>query len=222
MEELIKYLPDIIIYIVVGFIFIRIFHFIALMQNSTDINHILSSAFVIGYIYCNIAYCIPISINYYIDHVFIILSSVVVSFFLGRFVASKKYMKLFDKLGIRNSFNTYIWDDLMDQSKPMKIIITYDTLQYEGMLHNFESYSNSPHITLASYIVRDSNGLTIKDYTDNHTNVVVLDSSTAKCVEIVYSKNSSECQTIEDFCNYHKTLQNKELLPNKKECKDNM
>lgn len=207
MEELINYLPDIIIYIVVGFIFIRIFHFIALMQNSTDIKHILSSALVIGYVYCNIAYCIPISINYYVDQVLIILSSVVVSFFLGRFVAGRKYMKLFNKLRIRNSFNTYMWDDLMDQTEPMKITITYDTSQYEGMLYYFESYSNSPHITLASYIVRDFNKLTTKDYTDDHTKVVILDSSTAKCIEIIYGKNSTECQTIKDFCDYHKSIQ---------------
>lgn len=216
MEELVKYLPDIIMYIVVGFIIIRIFHFIALMQNSTDIKHILSSSLVIGYIYCNIAYCIPISINYYIDHILIILSSIVVSFYLGRFIASKKYMKLFDIIGIRNSFNTYMWDDLMDQSEPMKIIITYDTIQYEGMVHNFESYSNSPHITLASYITRDKNNIIIKDYTDDNTKIIVLDSSTAKSVEIIYSKNSSECQMIEELCGYHISILKEESKQNKK------
>lgn len=212
MEELIKYLPDIILYIVVGFIIIRIFHFIALMQNSTDIKHILSSALVIGYIYCNIAYCIPISINYYVDHVLIVLSSVVVSFYLGRFIASKKYIKLFDKIGIRNSFNTYMWDDLMDQFEPMKIIITYDAFQYEGMIHNFESYSNSPHITLASYIIRDTNEIIIKDYTNDPTKVIILDASSAKSVEIIYSKNSAECQMIEQLCNYHMSLQKDESI----------
>lgn len=197
-------------YIVVGFIFIRIFHFVALIQNSTDIKYILSSSLIIGYVYCNIAYCIPISINYYVDHVSIIMSSIIVSFYLGRFVAKKKYIILFDKIGIRDSFNIYMWDDLMDQSEPMKIIITYNDLQYEGMIHNFESYSNSPHITLASYIIKDTNGLKIKDYTDDPTKVIVLDSSTAKCVEIIYSKNSDECQMIEELCNYHMSIQKEE------------
>lgn len=122
------------------------------------------------------------------------------------------------ELCIRNSFNTYIWDDLMDQSEPMKIIITYDTSQYEGMLYNFESYSNSPHITLASYIVRDFNKLTTKNYTDDHTKVVILDSSTTKCIEIIYSKNNIECQTIKNFCDYRKSIQNEELKSNKEDC----
>lgn len=202
-------------YIVVGFVFIRIFHFIALMQNSTDIKHILSSSLVIGYVYCNIAYCIPVSINYYMDHVLIIISSAIVSFYLGHFVINKKYMNFFDKIGIRNSFNNYIWDDLMDQSKPMKIIITYNNFQYEGMFYNFESYTNSPHITLASYIVRDTNELIIKNYADDPTRVIVLDSSAAKSVEIIYSKDSTECNMINRFCNYHMSIQNKEDDENK-------
>ena len=94
----------------------------------------------------------------------------------------------------------------MDRNYPMKLHVEFDDCQYEGMLHLFESCSNSPHLVLASYVVSDLGGNIKQDYTDDPTRVIVLDSDKAKNIEIVYNENSQECKFIDDLCRYHKSI----------------
>ena len=161
---------------------------------------------IVGYIYCTIAHCIPITINQYVDKFLIIVSSAIISFIFGKIVESKKYIPLFQKLRILNSFNSYLWDDLMDRNYPMKLHIEYDDCKYEGILHYFESESSSPHFALASYIVFDLDGNVKYNYSDDPTHVVVLSSANAKKIEIIYNENSQECDMINALCKYHESV----------------
>ena len=153
IEQVIIHLPDIIVYIVIGFLFTKTFHFVALKQNTSDVEHLLIESLVFGYIICNVAYLIPFTITYEIDIIGIAVSSIILACILGKIITSNKIIPLLDKLKIRDTFNTYMWDDLMDMEYPMKVRVKYASTEYIGMLHTFESYSNSPHITLASYSI---------------------------------------------------------------------
>lgn len=201
IEALIEKLPEIILYIVVGYTFVKTFHFVALKKNSTDIEHILISSLVIGYIYCKIAYLIPISISYEIDTALIILSALVIGYISGRIIRCKYTMKVLDLLKIRDTGNLFLWDDMMDNDNPMKVIISYDNIIYEGLLHNYESYSNEPHIALGAYIMKNKDSKIISDFSNDNTRVIILDTSNATSVDIIYSEYSEQCKDLQDLCN---------------------
>ena len=50
-----------------GYVFNKTFHFVALKQNTEDVEHILTASLVVGFIYCKIASLIPIHISDKID-----------------------------------------------------------------------------------------------------------------------------------------------------------
>lgn len=183
-------------WIVSGFSFIKVYHFIALKQNESNAQNVFLSSLVSGYIICSIANQIPISINEYVDNVCIVLASVSLGFLAAKLVLSTKIKPVLEFLKILDTGNVYIWDDLMDKKYPMKVSVKVNGQMYVGMVHNIESYSNSPHITLASYIVYNENGNIIKDFSSDVTRVIILDTSLATEVEIIYNAKSDECEDI--------------------------
>lgn len=113
-----------------------------------------------------------------------------------------------DFLKIRDTGNVYYWDDLMDNDYPMKVKVSYNENVYEGMLHNYESYSNEPHIVLTSYIVKDKSDNVLDDFRDDNTKIIILDTSEAEKVEVIYAKNSTICKDLRELCNSNSSLFN--------------
>lgn len=163
---------------------------------------------VIGYVYCSIAHLIPCSISYEIDTIFIIISAIITAYFLGRLSTSGFMISLFDILSIRDTGNVYMWDDLMDITYPMKTLIEYDNAKYTGIIHNIESYTNSPHIVLGAYQKLDLDNNIILDSSNNKTQIIILNLSDAKQVEIFYNKKSKKCYDIKNLCEYWKSINN--------------
>lgn len=210
MEYLAKELPNIIIYLAIGYIFLKTYHFVALQQDSEDVEHILVGSLVIGFVYFNICSLIPFSISSEVDIFLIFVSSIIVSYISGRIRSSNKLISLLDFLKIRNSMHKYIWDDLMDNDYPMKIIVKINEATYNGMIHYIENYSNSPHIAMASYKIEFDDGK-ILDYSNNPEQVMVIDTSKADYVEIIYDKESIPYQDIKMLCDYNNQLNNSKL-----------
>ena len=206
IEALFNFIPDIIIYVVVGYLFNKVFSFVALKKFSSNVEHVVISSFVIGYIYCTIIHFIPIHISYEVDSLGISASAIVLAYLVGKFWRSKYMLYLLDFLKIRDTVNLYYWDDLMDDIYPMKVVATYKDIVYEGMLYNYESYSNAPELVLSSYIIKDKNGATIKDYTHNKTKCIILNSGNAENIEIVYSDKSDKCNDIKSLCDSNDAL----------------
>lgn len=223
---MIEILPQIILYIVTGFAFIKTYHFVALRQNTMDLEHILTASLVIGYIYTNIAYMIPASTydwlvgrewidNAYIgDNILIILSAVICGFLSARILRSKSIQWLLAKLKIRESGNVYLWDDLLDNEYPMKAILTCGNLIYEGMVHMYESYSNEPHVVLSAYLIRDVAACrTLEDFSNDSTKVIIIDTAKADTISIVYYEDegkNSICQSLKELCDFKKSFEEQE------------
>ena len=99
----------------------------------------------------------------------------------------------------------------MDNDYPMKIKVTYDEFIYEGMLHNFESYSNKPNIILTSYIVKDKLGNILDNFINDSTRVIILDTSKADKIEIMYANNSDMCADLKNLCDSNSVLYEKKI-----------
>ena len=103
-------LPQVIVYIVTGYVFSKTFHFVALKKNSNDIEHVLTLSLVIGYIYCKIASLIPIHISDEIDTLGIVISALIWGYLFARFVKNRYVIQILDFLKIRDTGNLYYWD----------------------------------------------------------------------------------------------------------------
>lgn len=135
-----------------------------------------------------------------------VLTSIIIGYFVGKISISRKITPILDRLGILDTGNIFLWDDLMDKKYPMKICITCDDSKYEGIAHNIESYSNSPHIALSSYIIYDKDGKIIENHSKNNRRVIIIDTAASKKVEIIYDKDSDECKDIQLLCDYNKKI----------------
>lgn len=199
IDDLFAVLPNIILYVVTGFFFIKTFHFIALKQNTEDVEHLLLESLVSGYVYCQLLFLVPIRFNHYVNIIGAVIGSIVLAYLLGRLYISTFTLKTMRALKLYDTGNTYMWDDLMDKEYAIKVIVEYDDRIYNGFLNSYESYSNSPHLALCLYAVSDLHGKIIEDHTDDTRQVIVLDSSTAKNVVIRYDKESKVCDDIKSF-----------------------
>lgn len=184
----------------------------ALKQNSANVENTLMSSLVIGFIcfiYCKIAAMIPITISYNVDNVCIVISALLFGYVFGRIIKNKKIIEILDFLQIRDTGNKYYWDDILDNQYPMKIKISYDDFIYEGMLHNYESYSNEPHIVLASYMIMDKKNNILCDFRNVDTKIIILDTSKANKTEVIYSTHSEICKDIKHLCESNRILYSK-------------
>lgn len=197
-------------YIVTGFAFLQTLHFAALKQNTKNIENLLTGSLVIGYVYNIVANLIPFSCTKETDNILIIISAVVSAYCIGRFSRTEYALKILNFLKIRDTGNLYFWDDLMDNDYPMKAVIIYDDYVYEGMVHLYESYSNNPHIVLAAYQIKNSDGTLKKDYSDDMTKIIILDISYAKNVTIIYYANSPLCIDLKNLCDFNKEFERQE------------
>ncbi|MCM1246999.1 MAG: hypothetical protein NC251_01030 [Lachnoclostridium sp.] len=194
-------MPQITVYIVVGYIFIKTYRFVALKKDSDNIEHILTSSLVVGFIYYEIARMIPFTISREVDNLLIGLSALFLGYLLALLSRQKKIVYwILDKLSIHDTNNAYIWDDLMDVKNAMKVRVVYDEEIYEGMLHNYESYSNAPRIVLAAYTVKSLPDQKVCDYSQDNTRIVILNTDAARSVEIIYYSESDECKDLKNLC----------------------
>lgn len=202
-------LSQIVIYIVIGYVFLRTYKFVALKQRSDNIDHILTSSLVVGFIYYEIANMIPISISVEIDNILIVLSALCLGYLLASILNQKKFVRfVLDKLKIQNTDNIYIWDDIMDDKYPMKMCIKYEDAAYSGMVHFIESYTSNPRIALGAYVVENSQGKITEDYSNDSTKIIVLNIAAAKFAQVEYYHNSAECTDIKDLCNSNNIFNN--------------
>lgn len=191
-----------------------------------NLEHILTASLVVGYIYTNIAYLIPVSTydwlvdiewidNAYIgDNLLIALSAVILGFLFAKILRSKSIQWLLEKLKIRESGNIYLWDDLLDNVYPMKAVLTCGDITYEGMVHMYECYSNEPHVVLSAYTVKDTvSDRVLEDFSNDSTKVIIINTAKADTISIVYYEDegkNSIFQSLKYLCDFKKNFEEQE------------
>lgn len=194
-------------YIIAGYSFLKTLHFVSLKENSENIEHILTSSLVIGFICYKIAGLIPYSCGEVYDCIGITCASIIIAYVIGLVLNSRFILSVYEFLKIRDSGRKYFWDDLMDKKYAMQICVHYNNYKYIGFLYNFESYSNSPHVVLVSYIVYKENNI-LEDNSKDNTKVIILDTNKADDIEIIYDDRSDICKYNKSFCDYRSIFNN--------------
>lgn len=201
IKDLTEILPQVILYIVTGYLIYSTYHFTRIKQiDDKNTEHILMSSLVIGYIYCELINLIPIYACQEIYILGMIICAVLLGYLLGKLIQNKYIVSILDFLKIRETGNDYYWNDLLDKSKSMKAKIIINNKIYEGMIHYIESKSNSPNIILSSYIVKNLNNVVIEDKRSDNNKVIILNTLKADSVEVIYDSDSYMCKDIQELC----------------------
>lgn len=204
----IENLNDIILWIIVGYLVIRTFYYTRLSKSSKDIEYIMISSIVVGFIVSlsfeytdSIPYINQIK-NENIRNIFVVGIIIVTIYILGRFINSELFIELSQKVGILNTPNDIIWNDLIDNKYPNKIIIHASDIIIEGYITDVEPYARLPQVSIASYLIKRDN--IIDDNSSCTDKILVYDLSNADYVEIKYYSQSKKCIRIKDACENNK------------------
>lgn len=214
MSELIKMLPDVMLYLITGYLYISVYRFTCLKESTGNAKSDVFVSLIIGYLYVFILNHINISVSDLFDTFAMIIGAPIIGYLFAMFVRSQLMLNIFRFLRIGATMNKYYWDDLLDTTYPMRVEIKCQETLYKGMVNFYQSCSDNPHIILASYkIINYETGAVINNES-NTDEVLVVDTSHADYVRIVYDHDSKHTHDIKSLCDYHKQTKSniKQLL----------
>ncbi len=114
---LIKNIPEIISYIVYGYVFLVAYYWISFKDNK-DFNNLLIKSIAMSYLLTTIydlivtKYNITFSIEYY-KVIFYFAISAILGFIIGKIISHRWFNLLLHKLHIGRTTNENIWDDVI-------------------------------------------------------------------------------------------------------------
>lgn len=186
-------LPEIILYIVLGFIFTRTYKFTRIINNITEYQHVFIVSLIVGFILWNIYSLIPISFGIYVDTIGMVVCSVIMGFISAKIINSNKLHKLFQKLKISQTVNQKIWADIEDKDNAIFVSIEDKTnhVLTDGMLVLYESFERQPLIQLSAFR-QFQNGEIINDFSNNPERTILIDTSKYENVVITYNPDSEK------------------------------
>lgn len=186
-------LPEIILYIVLGFIFTRTYKFTRIINNITEYQHVFIVSLIVGFILWNIYSLIPISFGIYVDTIGMVVGSVIMGFISAKIINSNKLHKLFQKLKISQTVNQKIWADIEDKDNAIFVSIEDKTnhVLTDGMLVLYESFERQPLIQLSAFR-QLQNGEIINDFSNNPERTILIDTSKYENVVITYNPDSEK------------------------------
>lgn len=145
IKNFIDILPTIFIYIVPGYICNVSFNYV-LNKKNEDLNKNILENIVLSYIICSI---ISFILSFFYDTVMlnlinvtfsILCFSLILGFISAKFLQSKKYIWLRNKLNIKRTISSFILDDLNDRKNGtwVKLYLKNELLVYYGALVGYD------------------------------------------------------------------------------------
>lgn len=187
--------------VILGFVMLSTFNFVCYLKILNNGITTIFSSFILGYLYKLFVGIIPINISSIIDNCFIIISGAIVSYVFAQLCTNGKLNKLFSILKIHRTNSQIIWTDLIDKEYTMMVSIEMpNNKRYIGFLGITEEFNQKPMISLYGYkIFNIETNMLIEDNSKIANKTIILDSSKALSIEIIYNKDSIIIKDNVDF-----------------------
>lgn len=199
MDKLIEFLPQIIIYIVLGFVFLRIFRYMCTIKNSEGYEHIVWESLLVGFVLKHCYMLIPFSVNYVVDIIGMIITTVFLAGIMSKLYSSRKVDNVLRYIGVHRTRNKYIWKDIEDPDYIMVAdVINPDTKEaYHGVVIYYEEFERYPQIVLNHYQYWENwhDNLTM-DFSNDPSKVVLVDTTRFSRITISYDSKSKKIKRI--------------------------
>lgn len=191
MADLFVILPEAILYIIYGFLFIQVYRLKVVSPKSDGPENTLISSLVVGFMIYKAMEVIHLTTKSYYMLIICVIC------IIGGYICASIYMSngvqkfINKKLNIHKTFDTYIWDVVTSEKEPIMIRIrTQDDEYIEGFVNLAEENTDDPHLTIGNYIIykmNDSNRNIIVSARPNE--LLMFDLKNAKYYEFVFDKN---------------------------------
>lgn len=195
IEDLFAILPEAILYIIYGFLFMQVYRFKILTSKSGGTENTLLTSLVIGFIIYKFMEAVPLTTGSTVyDMLLICIWSILGGYIFGCIYLSNGVQTFIsDKLGIHKTLNTYIWDVIVSEDEPIMIRIrTSDDEYIEGFINLAEDNTDDPHLTIGNYIVYVKNGMNKELITSSSENELMMyDLRNAKYYEFIFDKKNT-------------------------------
>ena len=191
ITEIINQLPQILSYIVPGYIFLTIYQWTR-FRDGDSLKNIVLKSIVVSYvikILLNILFKeLHIAINDEIIFVGIcIIIATISSILLSIIISSRRYNKILRILNISRTTNKNIWDDVYQNGTALKIYQSDGTF-YTGHLRFCEENQREPLVVLSRYGLFDENNNILIDKTEDSSEEIMLNTKDFKKIEIKHFK----------------------------------
>lgn len=206
MTDLFSILPDIILYIILGYVYLHSYRITRIIPNSNDHEHILIESLVFGFIIKNIAAIIPISFGYFVDLITMIICSMISGYAIAKILDIQEVTDfIVNVLKIRQTRFQYMWQNISESDMAIFVDVTNPetNVRYFGQLVLYEDFERQPIIQLANYTCWENDNV-IYDFSEDPTRTVLIDTSKYSDIDIVYQKSSN---IINRWRNKNTTLQ---------------
>ncbi|MDY3792735.1 MAG: hypothetical protein SOZ56_09705 [Oscillospiraceae bacterium] len=202
MDKLIEILPTYIFFIVLGFIFLRIFRHMCSIKNSDEYEHIIWESLLWGFVLYKCFSAIPFSINKTIDSLGMTVSTIILSTVCAKIYSNRFIDTMLRKLGIYRTRHKYIWQDLEDKENVTYInVINPETNEaYYGALKYYEDFERYPQIVLQYYKYWEDWHIKqpTLDFSNQPEYVVMVDTKVFSKINVMYNKNSEKVKNKDD------------------------
>ena len=192
MSDIFNILPDIVIYIVLGYICLHMYRITRIVKKSDDFEHILTESIVVGFIIKNVISLIPFTFGEYIDTIGMIISSAAIGFGVAKFLETPIADNVINILKIKHTKFKYMWQNIDDPNYAIFIDATNPEthIRYFGQVVMYEEFERFPIIQICKYMAWKNDEI-LFDYSDNPTQTVLIDTSKYTEIDIIYQKNSN-------------------------------
>lgn len=206
-------MPEILSYLVQGYIFLVAYYWISFKDNNDFTNLIIKSiaaSYILKILFdkaCSLTEIVfENDINYMICLIGI---SAVLGFLIGKVTTHRWFNMFLDKLHIGRTTNFNIWDDVIKPYTWVRVFMK-DGSSYMGQYKYGEPFKSEPIIVLSTYQKLDKDTDIVIDNSQKNDELIMINTKDFDRIEITYSKQPE---------NYFKKLLNL-LFGNEKDNND--
>lgn len=190
ITELINNIPEIISYVVYGYVFLVAYYWISFKDNN-NFNNLLIKSVVVSYLLSSI-YNIFIEkynivfVNAYYRSITYFVISATLGFVIGKIVSHRCFNLLLHKLHIGRTTNENIWDDVIKPYTWIRIFMK-DGSFYLGQYRYGEPFQREPIVVLATWQKLDKDTDVVIDNSQNPNELIMLNTKDFEKLEITYT-----------------------------------
>lgn len=187
---LIKNIPEIISYIVYGYVFLSAYYWISFKDNK-DFNNLLIKSIAASYLLTTIYDLIVFKCNIIFDNQYYkVISyfaiSTALGLIIGKIISHRLFNLLLHKLHIGRTTNENIWDNII---KPYTWLCVHmkDGSSYLGQYRYGEPFKSEPIIMLSTYQKLDKDNDIVIDNSQDPTRSILLNTKDFEKIEVIYT-----------------------------------
>ena len=188
---LLDYIPELISYFAIGFIYLSFYRFARLKKNEINLLLYLFECFSISLIIKTLYVCacklIKVSyVNGAISYLICFIIAIVFAYIIAKIVNKEKFNSFLLHLGVHKTINDSIWKDIYKANTWMYIQLKDNPYGYWGECQFIEEDASDPKIVLIHYrIIKTETGEQIADHSHDN-NTILINTKDVVCIELKY------------------------------------